>query len=79
MDFCLLGASTIRVQTVGADQPRFFALHERMKQATGSGVLVNTSLNGFHEPIACTPADAVRVFYGTGLDLLVLGRFILRK
>jgi carbamoyltransferase len=57
----------------------FWELHRRIGQATGTAALVNTSLNGFHEPIACTPRDAVRVFYGTGLDMLVLGRFILRK
>ena len=73
------GATSIRVQTVPADAGLFRTLHQRMEQATGSGILVNTSLNGFHEPIACTPRDAVRVFYGTGLDVLVLGRFILRK
>ena len=28
---------------------------------------------------ATSPRDAVRVFYGTGLDLLVLGRFLVRK
>ncbi len=50
-----------------------------MEQLTGTGVLVNTSFNGFREPIACSPSDAVRVFYGTGLDMLVIGRFILRK
>ena len=57
----------------------FWTLHERMEQATGFGVLVNTSFNGFREPIACTPQDAIRVFYGTGIDMLVMGRFILRK
>jgi carbamoyltransferase len=73
------GATSIRVQTVGPDLEPFFTLHRRMEQANGTGVLVNTSFNGFHEPIACSPLDAVRVFYGTGLDLLVMGRFILRK
>jgi carbamoyltransferase len=73
------GASSIRVQTVTPEVGRFWELHRRMEQATGLGALVNTSLNGFREPIACTPADAVRVFYGTGLDVLVMGRFILRK
>jgi carbamoyltransferase len=73
------GATSIRVQTVASEQGRFWALHKRMEQATGTGALVNTSFNAFHEPIACTPRDAVRVFYGTGLDMLVMGRFILRK
>ncbi|MFN7980509.1 MAG: carbamoyltransferase C-terminal domain-containing protein [Vicinamibacterales bacterium] len=40
---------------------------------------MNTSFNGFREPIVCNPRDAVRVFYGTGLDTLVIGQFIIRK
>ena len=73
------GATSIRVQTVSGDAGPFWSLHQRMEQATGTGALINTSFNGFHEPIACSPRDAVRVFYGTGLDMLVMGRFILRK
>jgi carbamoyltransferase len=41
--------------------------------------LVNTSFNGFHEPIACSPRDAVRIFYATGIDVLVFEEFVLRK
>jgi carbamoyltransferase len=73
------GATSIRVQTVAPELGAFWSLHKRMEQRTGTGVLVNTSFNGFREPIACSPSDAVRVFYGTGLDMLVIGRFILRK
>ena len=74
-----MGASTIRVQTVTQEQRPFWALLQKMKQATGVGALVNTSFNGFHEPIVCSPRDAVRVFFGTGLDMLVIGRFVLQK
>ncbi len=42
-------------------------------------MLVNTSFNGFNEPIVCNPRDAVRVFYGTGLDMAVLGSLVLVK
>jgi carbamoyltransferase len=73
------GAASIRVQTVSPGAGAFRTLHERWAQASGSAALVNTSLSGFHEPIACSPRDAVRIFFGTGLDLLVIGRFILRK
>jgi carbamoyltransferase len=73
------GASSLRVQTVAPDAGPFWTLHRRMEQATGIGALVNTSFNGFHEPIVCSPRDAIRVFYGTGLDALIIGRFILRK
>jgi carbamoyltransferase len=73
------GANTLRVQTIDEEPALFRALHQAFEAETGIGVLVNTSFNGFHEPIVCSPRDAVRVFYGTGLDLLVLGRFIVRK
>ena len=44
--------------------------------ATGTPVLVNTSFNGLHEPIVCSPRDAVRVFYGTGLDAMAIGKLL---
>ena len=73
------GARALRVQTIDEEPSPFRDLHEAFAGATGAGVLVNTSFNGFHEPIVCTPRDAVRVFYGTGLDVLVIGRFVVRK
>ena len=73
------GATSIRVQTVTREHGRFRTLHDRFRQASGVGAIINTSLNAFSEPIACSPRDAVRVFYGTGLDVLIMGRFVLRK
>ncbi len=73
------GATTFRVQTVARDAGPFRRLHDCMQQATGAGALVNTSLNAFNEPIARSPCDAIRVFYGTGIDMLVMGRFLLHK
>lgn len=72
--------ATLRMHTVEPlAAPRFTRLLEAFGAATGIPVLVNTSFNGFHEPIVCSPRDAVRVFYGSGLDLLVLEQFVLRK
>jgi carbamoyltransferase len=73
------GAKRLRVHTVGDDPPLLRRLLKAFGQATGVPVLVNTSFNGFHEPIVCTPRDAVRIFYGTALDALVLGNFVLEK
>jgi len=42
-------------------------------------VLINTSFNVQGEPIVCAPGDALRCFGGTGLDVLVLSDFIVRK
>jgi carbamoyltransferase len=73
-------AAHLRVQTVTSDcPPGFRTLLEAFGKASGIPCLVNTSFNGFHEPIVCTPRDAVRVFYGSGLDVLVLDRFMLAK
>ena len=46
---------------------------------TEGPVLVNTSLNSFQEPIVCSPRDAIRVFYGTGIDVLIIGNCMLEK
>jgi carbamoyltransferase len=73
------GAKTLRVQTIAPSARLFQQLHKAFGAASGASVLVNTSFNGFSEPIVCSPRDAIRVFFGTGLDVLVLGRFILRK
>ena len=72
--------AAVRVQTVGDEvPPRFARLLRQFGEATGVAALVNTSFNGFYEPVVCTPRDAVRVFYGTGIDLLIVNQFVLRK
>jgi carbamoyltransferase len=72
-------ARTLRVQTLTPESGAFRDVHRAFGATTGRGVLVNTSFNGLHEPIVCTPRDAIRVFYGSGLDLLVMGQFVVRK
>lgn len=73
------GVETIRVHTVDRSEPRYLRLLELWGDRSGAPILVNTSFNGFHEPLVCSPRDAVRVFYGTGLDVLALENFYLRK
>jgi carbamoyltransferase len=72
--------AAIRVHTASPDgEPRFARLLQAFGAETGLPFLVNTSFNGFHEPIVCSPLDAVRVFYGSGIDVLVIDQFVLRK
>ncbi len=69
-----------RIQTVHADtNPLFHELLRAFKETTGCPVLVNTSFNVRGEPIVCTPEDAFRCFMGTEIELLVVGRCMLRK
>ena len=69
-----------RIQTVDRDQnPLLYDLLLRFEQATGCGVLVNTSFNVRGEPIVCSPEDAYRCFVNTDMDYLVLGNFLLDR
>ena len=69
-----------RVQTVTREEnARLYALLERWEQATGCGVLVNTSFNVRGEPMVCTPDDGYRCFVNTEMDYLVLGNFLLER
>jgi carbamoyltransferase len=69
-----------RIQTVSRDtNPLFHRLLTAFKRLTGCPVLVNTSFNVRGEPIVCTPEDAFRCFMGNELDLLVVGKCVLKK
>lgn len=69
-----------RIQTVSREgNPRLYDLLLRFEQATGCGVLVNTSFNVRGEPVVCTPDDAYRCFLSTEMDYLVLGSFVLER
>ncbi len=69
-----------RIQTVArADNALLYDLLLRFEQATGCGVLVNTSFNVRGEPIVCTPDDAYRCFVNTEMDYLVIGNFVIER
>ncbi|RJQ18364.1 MAG: hypothetical protein C4560_07405 [Nitrospiraceae bacterium] len=71
---------TARPQTVKKDfNPRFWRLINEFGKRTGVPVLLNTSLNIMGEPVICNPREAIRCFYDSGIDYLVLGNFILSK
>ncbi len=69
-----------RVQTVEpAGNPLVYDLLLRFEQATGCGVLVNTSFNVRGEPIVCMPDDAYRCFMHTEMDYLIMGSFVIER
>ena len=69
-----------RVHTVSRKtNPLFWRLLDKFGEKTGVPVLVNTSFNLFGEPIVCTPREAVRSYYCSGIDALVINRFIIQK
>jgi carbamoyltransferase len=71
---------TTRVQTVRLeDHPLFHQLIAEFDRLTGVPVILNTSFNVNGEPIVCSPFDAIRCFFGSGLDHLVMGPFLISK
>lgn len=69
-----------RLQSVEREaNPLFHDLITKFGELTGTPVVLNTSFNVKGEPIVCTPQEAIRTFCATGLDALVLDRFVLQK
>ena len=76
----LLDGDRIRVHVVRRqDSPLFWELLEAAGRKTGLPVLYNTSFNLFGEPLVNDPRAAVRSFYASGVDSMVLGGFLLEK
>lgn len=69
-----------RIQTVIKElNPKFYSLIEEFEKITQVPIVLNTSFNLNGEPIVCTPSDAIKTFYSCGLDVLVLGNYIVKK
>ena len=76
----LLSQDQIRVHTVEkGDNELYWQLLHQFGKSNGMPVLYNTSFNLFGEPLVCTPRDAVRSFYSSGIDAMVAGNFLLEK
>ena len=69
-----------RLQTVNKDlHPRYYELIKKLGDRTGVPVVLNTSFNIQGEPVVESPQDAIRCFFSTGLDYLVIGNFLISK
>jgi carbamoyltransferase len=69
-----------RLQTVTrAENPLYHRLLEAVGARTGIPCVLNTSFNIRGEPIVNSPLDALKCYFTTGLDALVIDRFVLEK
>jgi carbamoyltransferase len=69
-----------RPQTVERDvNPLYWRLIREFGNRTGVPVVMNTSFNLRGEPIVSTPTDAVKTFFSSGMDALVIGSFVVEK
>lgn len=71
---------TSRLQTVHREvNPRYHRLIDTFGDATGVPLVLNTSFNLKGEPIVNTPENAFNTFRASGMDALVLQRFLIKK
>lgn len=69
-----------RLQTTNKKQnPRYYAVIKEFEKLSKVPVLINTSFNIRGEPIVCTPQDAYRCMMGTGIDYLVIDKFLIAR
>ena len=59
--------------------PLLWNLLKKLGEKAPAPLLVNTSFNLFGEPLVVSPRDAVRSYFCSGADALILGDFILSK
>ena len=69
-----------RLQTINKEQNQaYYTVIKEFEKQSGVPILINTSFNIRGEPIVCTPHDAYRCMMGTGVDYLVMDRFIIAR
>ena len=71
---------TCRIQIVKPfNNEIYHNLIKCFKQKSGVGVVLNTSFNIKGEPIVENPRQAIKCFFDTGLDALILDNFLIEK
>ncbi len=71
---------TARPQIVEQDTlPRYWKLLMEFYTNSKVPAILNTSFNVQEEPIVCSPHDAIRCFFGSGLDALFIENFLIEK
>lgn len=69
-----------RPQTVEQQiNPLYYRLIDEFGKRTGVPVIMNTSFNLRGEAIVHTPTDAIRTFFSSGMDALILGSYLVEK
>jgi carbamoyltransferase len=76
----LLPGGLVRLHVVRKQSnPLYWRLLKDFGRHAPAPMLVNTSFNLFSEPLVVTPRDAVRSYFGSGIDALFINNFVLAK
>ncbi len=71
---------TTRYQSVSRKyNPKYHQLISEFKEITGLPIVMNTSFNTGGEPIVMTPEQAIKTFFTSEIDILVLNDFWIEK
>lgn len=71
---------TGRLQTISKEQnERYYNVIKEFEKLSKVPILINTSFNIRGEPIVCTPEDTYRCMMGTGIDYLVIDKFLIKR
>lgn len=71
---------TGRLQSIDRPtNPLYYDIVARFGDLTGTPVVLNTSFNLRGEPIVNTPANASRTFHASGIDMMIMERFLVKK
>lgn len=70
---------TARYQTVTSENGLYRTILEKFNEQSGVPVLLNTSFNIAGEPIVETPNDALDAYQRCGLDVLILGSWLIER
>jgi carbamoyltransferase len=72
--------NSVRPQTVtSALNKNFYDVLSNFQKLTDVPIVLNTSFNNEKEPIVCTPAHALSTFFETGMDILAIESFLIKK
>lgn len=70
----------VRLHVVAREaSPRYWSLLQAFGAHARAPILLNASFNLFGEPLVVSPRDAVRSYFCSGVDALVIGNFLLEK
>src|SRR5205823_14546564 len=70
------GTARLQTATAKAD-PLLYNLIWTFVTNSGTPAVLNTSFNDDIEPIVCSPHDALRTYFSTGADVLIINNFII--
>jgi carbamoyltransferase len=71
---------TARIQTVAKEvNPDYYSIISEFGRRTGVPIIMNTSFNLAGEPLVNSPRDAVRSFFSSGMDAMIMENLVISK